>query len=74
MEEIEIVDAFEVGAGVERVADGDVKAGDSLHPFDVGFELKADFGRDSRELPQGFGVAIGCDEREDEAFPCVGGE
>jgi hypothetical protein len=74
MEEIEIVDALEVSAGVRRVADGDVEAGDSLYPFDVGFKLKADFRRDLRKFSQCFGVAIGGDERKDEALPGVGSE
>ena len=74
VKKIESFDAMDVGVGVRLIADGNVEAGDGLHPLDVGFEKAARFGGDFIELAESLGVAISGHERKDEALPRVGGE
>ena len=74
MREVEVLDAMEIERGVRGVADGEVEAGDALHPFDVGFELAAHVQGNLAEFGERLGVAIAGHEREDEALPGVGGE
>ena len=74
MHEQVVFDAMEIERGVLGVANGEVKAGNALHPFDVGFELAAHVGGDLAEFGERLGVTIAGHEREDEALPGVGGE
>jgi len=64
---------MQIERGVRRVADGEVEAGDALHPFDVGFELAAHVGGNLAEFGERLGVTMGGHEREDQALPGVGG-
>ena len=71
VEEIESFDAMDVGVGVRLVANGNVEAGNGLHPFDVGLEELARLGGNFIELAESLGIAIGGHERKDKALPRV---
>ena len=74
MHKVVVIDAVEIEGSVRDVAHGEVETGDALHPFDVGFELATHVVGDLADFGEGFSVAIAGHEREDEAFPGVGGE